>query len=45
MPCNGGKRARNEQMDMFMKKFCAHGAVFPCPGVIYIYMTVIFKHL
>ena len=45
---NGRKLARNEQMDrkcMFMKIFWAQGAVCPCPGAIYMYMTIIFKHL
>ena len=45
---NGRKLARNKQMDrkfMFMKIFWAQGVVCPCPGVIYMYMTIIFKHL
>ena len=45
---NGRKLARNEQMDrkfMFMKIFWAQGIVCPCPGSIYTYMTIIFKHL
>ena len=45
---NGRKLARNEQMDrkfMFMKIFWAQGVVCPCPGAIYMYMTIIFKHL
>ena len=45
---NGRKHARNEQMDrkfMFMKIFWAQGVVCPCPGAIYMYMTIIFKHL
>ena len=45
---NGRKLARNEQMDrkfMFMKIFWAQGVVCPCPGAIYRYMTIIFKHL
>ena len=42
---NGRKLPRNEQMDrkfMFMKIFWAQGVV--CPGAIYMYMTIIFKH-
>ena len=45
---NGRKVARNEQMDrkfMFMKLFWAQGVICICPGAIYIYMTIIFKHL
>ena len=45
---NGRKLARNEQMDrkfMFMKIFWAQGSVCPCPGAIYMYITVIFKDL
>ena len=45
---NGRKLARNEQMDrkfMFMKIFLAQGVVCPCPGAIYMYMTIIFKQL
>ena len=45
---NGRKLARNEQMNrkfMFMKIFWAQGVVCPCPGAIYMYMTIIFKHL
>ena len=30
---------------MFMKTFCPQGVVCPCPGAIYMYMTIIFKHL
>ena len=48
MSFNGRKLARNEQMDrkfMFMKIFWAQGLVFSCPGVVYMYMTKIFKHL
>ena len=48
MSFNGRKLARNEQMDrkfMFMKIFWAQGVVCPCPGAIYMYMTIIFKHL
>ena len=44
---NGRKLARNEQMDrkfMFMKIFWAQGVVCPCPGAIYMYMAIIFKH-
>ena len=29
---------------MFMKK-CPQGVVCPCPRAIYMYMTIIFKHL
>ena len=45
---NGRKLSRNEQMDrkfMFMKIFWAQGVVCPCLGAIYMYMTIIFKHL
>ena len=45
---NGRKVARNEQMDrkfMFIKIFWAQGVVCICPGAIYIYMTIILKHL
>ena len=46
---NGRKLARNEQMDkkfMFMKIFLAQGGCLPLPqGYIYMYMTIIFKHL
>ena len=49
MSLNGRKLARNEQMDrrfMFMKIFWPQGVVCPCPpGAIYMYMTIIFKHL
>ena len=27
------------------KKICPQEVVCPCPGAIYIYMTIIFKHL
>ena len=30
---------------MFMKIFWAQRVVCPCPGAIYMYMTIIFKHL
>ena len=43
----GRKLAMDEQMDrkfMFMKIFLAQGVVCPCPGAIYMYMTIIFKH-
>ena len=30
---------------MFMKKNCPQRVVCPCPGAIYMYMTIIFKHL
>ena len=42
------KLARNEQMDrrfMFMKIFLAQRVVCPCPGAIYMCMTIILKHL
>ena len=45
---NGRKVARNEQMDrkfMFMKIFWAQGVVCPWPEALYIYMTIILKHL
>ena len=48
MSFNGKKIARNEQMDrrfMFMKIFSAQRVVCPCPGAIYMCMTIIFKHL
>ena len=48
MSFNGKKLARNEQMDrifMFMKIFWAQRVVCPCPGAIYMCMTIIFKHL
>ena len=44
----GGELAGSMQMDrrfMVMKKNCPQGVVCPCPGAIYMYMTVIFKHL
>ena len=34
-----------DRIFMFMKKFCPQGVVCPCPGAIYMYMTIIFKHL
>ena len=30
---------------MFMKTVCPQGGVCPCPGSIYMFMTIIFKHL
>ena len=48
MSINGKKLARNEQMDrifMFMKIYWAQRVVCPCPGTIYMCMTIIFKHL
>ena len=48
MHLNGKKLARNEQMDrrfMFMKIFLAQRVVCPCPGAIYMCMTIILKHL
>ena len=29
---------------MFKKIFWAQGVVCPCPGAIYMYMTIILKH-
>ena len=48
MSFNGKKLARNEQLDrrfMFMKIFWAQRVVCPCPGAIYICMTIMLKHL
>ena len=48
MSFNGKKLARNEQMDrrfMFMKIFWAQRVFCPCPGAIYMCMTIILKHL
>ena len=48
MKLNGRKLARNEQMDrrfMFKKIFWAQGVVCPCPRAIYMFMTIILKHL
>ena len=48
MSFNDKKLAKNEQMDrsfMFMKIFWAQRVVCPCPGAIYMCMTIIFKHL
>ena len=48
MSFNGRKLTRNEQMDrsfMLMKIFWAQGVFCPCPRPIYMYMTIIFKHL
>ena len=44
---NGRKLARNEQMDRIYvyENIWAQGVVCPCPGAIYMYMTIIFKHL
>ena len=45
---NGRKLARNEQMDrkfMFMKIFWTQGVVCPCPRALYMYMTIVLKHL
>ena len=47
MLLNGWKLSGSMQMDrrlMFMKK-CPHWVVDPCPGAIYMHMTIIFKHL
>ena len=47
MLLNGGKLAGSMQMYrrfMVMKKNVL-GVVCPCPGAIYMYMTIIFKHL
>ena len=30
---------------MFMKNICPQGVVCPCPGAIYMYINIIFKHL
>ena len=30
---------------MLMENFSPWGVVCPCPGAIYMYMTIIFKHL
>ena len=41
------KLARNKQMErrfMIMKIFWAQRVVCPCPGAIYMCMTMIFKH-
>ena len=46
MSFNGKKLAKNEQMDrrfMFTKIFWAQSVVCPCPGAIYMCMTIIFK--
>ena len=43
---NGRKLTRNRQMDrrlMLMENFSPWGTVCPCPGAIYMYMTIIFK--
>ena len=46
MSFNGRNLARNEQIDfMLMKIFWVQGVVCPCPGAIYMYMTIIFKYL
>ena len=48
MSFNGKILARNEQMDRrftFMKIFLAQRVVCPCPGAIYMCMTIILKHL
>ena len=48
MSLNGRKLSGNGQMDRrfrFMKIFWPQGLVCPCPGAIYMYMNVIFKHL
>ena len=45
---NGGKLAAKDYIDwiiVFMKKQLPQGVVCPCPGAIYMYMTIIFKHL
>ena len=47
MLLNGGKLAGSMQMDRILmvmeKKNCPQGVVCPCPGAIYMYMTIIFK--
>ena len=48
MSINGKKLVRNEKMDrifMFMKIFLAQRVVCPCPGALYMCMTIMFKHL
>ena len=48
MLLNGRKLAGSMQMDrrfMVLEKNCPQGVVCPCPGAIYMYMTIIFKHL
>ena len=42
------KDARNRKMDrrlMLMKKLWPQGVVCPCPGALYMYITVIFQYL
>ena len=34
-----------DRIFMFMKTFCPQGVVCPCSGAIYMYMTIMFKHL
>ena len=48
MSFNGNTLARNEQMDrgfMFVKTFWAQRVVCPCPGAVYMCVTIIFKDL
>ena len=48
MSFNGKKLARNEEIDrrfMLLKIFWAQRVVCPCPGAIYMCMTIILKHL
>ena len=48
MSLNGKKLAKNEQMDrrfMIMKIIWSQSVVCPCPGAIYMCMTIISKHL
>ena len=48
MSINGKKLVRNEKMDrifMFMKIVLAQRVVCPCPGALYMCMTIMFQHL
>ena len=48
MSINGKKLARNEQMDrkfMFMKIFWVQKIVCPCPGAIYMCITILVKQV
>ena len=45
---NWGKLAAKDYIDwiiLFMKKNDLGGVVCPCPGAVYMYITIIFKHL
>ena len=33
------------EKNMFIKQLCPYGVVCPCPGDIYMYVTIIFKHI